>query len=120
MLLLVFVFDVPWVLIWQLVEFLRPIIYTGLGLILSAFIINLWLEHPFVLVSRSALKGKFLRLLNGALSVIEEIQELLVDCQDLVVVEAVRLPIDQTLDRGQLLKNKNILIVLIQVNVGQV
>lgn len=120
MLLLLFVFNVPGVLVRQLVIFLRPVVHAGLRLVLSALVIDLWLEHSLVLVSHSALKGKLPCRLNRALSIVEEVQELLVDGQHLVVVEAVWLPVDQALDRGQLLKNQNVLVVLVQVNVRQV
>lgn len=120
MLLLLLILNVSRVSIRQLMEFLRPIINTCLWLVLSTFEINLWFEHSFVLVGHPALKGKFLCILYRALSVIEEIRELFVDCQDLVVIQAVWLSIDQALDRGQLLQDKDILVLLVQVDVSQI
>lgn len=120
MLLLLLELDIPWVPVRDLVILLRSVIDVGLRLVLSTFVIDLWLEHSFVLVRRPTLKGKFLIRLNRSLPQIVEVEELPVDRQDLVVVEAVRLPIDQTLDRGQLLKDKDVLVFLVEVDVAEI
>lgn len=119
-LLLLLILNISRVLVRQFTEFLRPVVDARLWLVLRAFVIDLGLEHSFILVGYSALKSKFLRRLNRILPILEEIQELLVNREHLVVIQTVWLPIDQALDCGQLLENEDVLVVLVQVDVRQV
>lgn len=88
--------------------------------ILSTLVINLWLEHALVLICNPIVKGHFLVGLNRIFSVLEEISKLSVNRLHLSVAETEWLSIDQTLDGSQLLKNQNVLIGLVQVDVSQI
>lgn len=104
MLLLLLKLNVSRISIRPFVVLLRPFIHISLRLMLCALIVNLRLKHASLLVCHPILKGLLLRRLYRVLPVLIKVHELLVDRYHLVVEDAKRLPINQTLDSRQLLK----------------
>jgi len=104
-LLLFLKLNVSWISVRPFVVLLRPFIHISLRLMLRTLIVNLRLKHASLLVRHPVLKHLLLRRLYRILPVLIKVRELLVDRDHLVIEYAKRLPIDQTLDSRQLLKN---------------